>query len=128
MKQPTRLRPPTLSSRAARDHLPERFDGTFDTIDGLAEIHDSLDAITKIADPLKTPAKRAKDFAESAERAIERGRRLVKAQMDTLLNLQMATEDEAAKLAGFDRTPSNAPEIRQALRALTQKQSGRGPR
>lgn len=121
----TRLRSPLLTNAISRPRLGHRAEPVFEalhaTIDQLGNLYDGLDGVRENQSPLKTAEQNALDYRAKYDRARGRAEQLVKAQMQKLIDHQIAVETAANRSAGIHQDPALGQEIRAALRGMTQE-------
>lgn len=123
------VRHPSLSSTGARRALSHRseqvFEGVCNAIDNLGGLYDGLAAVRANQNPLDTAEARALDYKRQHDAARARAEGVTKAQVDRLIDQQMALERGARVTARIDSDTLGGSEIRSALRAMSAKDRDR---
>ena len=120
----TRLRPPTLSSTAAREALAHRseveFKSTIHAIEKIGSLYDAVTTLHSTPDPALTKEGRAQRYKERHEKALQLTRDLVDRVAHDLGNLTQEAVQRAEAKAGLSRhlPHAEAAELRTALRSL----------
>ena len=122
------IRSPLLSSKIARDgilgtglNVPE-VNQSLDAIDGLGALYDALNAAQKTINPNETTEARSLRYEQQYLKSVTKARDVTFSAIERLDNFAASLKARAIQEAGLGEEPRSAPEIRSALRSMSEKE------